>query len=226
MGFLQKLFGGGDSAPAAAPAAPAAAQPAKKAVEHAPPPTDPIPMIEESEAEGELKELYEASKQTLQLPVVPNLDKVLGNSPPMLEGTNAVIASVLGRTSIPGPVVSMVLYSIAAQSDCNYCGSFHKLGCRTLGVDEATLTALSENMADVTPERVQAIVAFAVKSAKTPTAVGQADYDALREMGISDAEIVEIVTLAALGVYLDVLADALKVDVDEFITQGLEATAA
>ena len=78
----------------------------------------------------------------------------------------------------------------------------------------------------MSPAPDPAIVAFAVKSAKTPTAVGQADYDALREMGISDAEIVEIVTLAALGVYLDVLADALKVDVDEFITQGLEATAA
>ncbi len=42
-------------------------------------------------------------------------------------------------------------------------------------------------------------------------------------MGISDSEIIEIVALAALGGYLDAIADALKIDVDEMIAQGLAA---
>jgi alkylhydroperoxidase family enzyme len=51
----------------------------------------------------------------------------------------------------------------------------------------------------------------------------EADYDKLRDMGISDAEIVEIVALAGLGVYLNIVADALKIEVDDMIKQGLVA---
>ncbi len=223
MGFLQKLFGGGD-APAPAAPAPVAAAPAASKVQHAPKPTDPIPLIEEDQVEGDLKDLYESIKQDMQVPTVPNIDKVLANAPHALVGTMGLINQVLANATIPGPVVSMVLYAIASASDCDYCGSWHKLSCRTIGVDEATLTALSENMNEVTPERVQAIVRFAMKAAKYPATVGQTDYDELRDLGISDAEIVEITVIAALGVYLDILSDALKVDVDEFITQGLEAS--
>jgi alkylhydroperoxidase/carboxymuconolactone decarboxylase family protein YurZ len=37
----------------------------------------------------------------------------------------------------------------------------------------------------------------------------------VRAEGVSDEEIVEIIALAALGNYLDTLADALRVDVDD-----------
>ena len=50
-----------------------------------------------------------------------------------------------------------------------------------------------------------------------------ADFDKLRDMGISDAEIVEIVALSGLGVYLNIVADALKIEVDDMIKQGLAA---
>ncbi|MFT5182076.1 MAG: alkylhydroperoxidase family enzyme, partial [Alphaproteobacteria bacterium] len=49
------------------------------------------------------------------------------------------------------------------------------------------------------------------------------DFDKLRDMGISDAEIVEIVALSGMGVYLNIVADALKIEVDDMIKQGLAA---
>jgi alkylhydroperoxidase family enzyme len=70
---------------------------------------------------------------------------------------------------------------------------------------------------------VQAIVSFGVKAAMAPNDMTDADYDKLRNMGISDSEIVEIVALAGLGVYLNFVADALKIDVDDMIKQGLAA---
>ena len=85
------------------------------------------------------------------------------------------------------------------------------------------MKALSGNLGNLTPERVQAIVAFAVSAAKAPKSLTNDDYDKLRDMGVSESEIVEIVTLAALGGYLDSISDALKIDVDEMIAQGLAA---
>jgi hypothetical protein len=38
---------------------------------------------------------------------------------------------------------------------------------------------------------------------------------------VGDRELVEIVALAALGNYMDTLADGLKVEVDEIVSQAL-----
>ena len=65
-------------------------------------------------------------------------------------------------------------------------------------------------------------MAFAKKCATDPHSLGDADYENLREQGISDEEIVEIIALAALGNYLDTIADALKLEVDEAIAQALQ----
>jgi alkylhydroperoxidase family enzyme len=92
-----------------------------------------------------------------------------------------------------------------------------------VGVDESMLAAVGNNLGSVTPERVQAIVAFGVKAAMSTGDLTDADYDKLRDMGISDSEIVEIVALSGLGVYLNIVADALKIEVDDMIKQGLAA---
>ncbi len=45
--------------------------------------------------------------------------------------------------------------------------------------------------------------------------------DAIRAQGVSDEEIIEVISLAALGNYLDTLADALKVPVDSVFRDAL-----
>ena len=116
----------------------------------------------------------------------------------------------------------MILYTVAAANKCNYCGSIHKVTCRTVGIDEDTLAALDSDLAGLSPRRVQAIVAFAKKCATDRQSLVDADYDSIREQGVSDEEMVEIISLAALGNYLDTLADSLKVEVDEAIAQALQ----
>ena len=48
-----------------------------------------------------------------------------------------------------------------------------------------------------------------------------ADYEEVRNQGVSDEEMVEIIALAALGNYLDTIANSLKLPVDDFIAQAL-----
>ncbi len=233
MGLLNKLFGGGGAATRARPnGAPPGAGPAVAAAGAVLPgdpsalPSlgeSPISGITEAEASEEVAAIFGQVKQALQIPFVPNILKMLANSPQALRATVGAMSELQLNSTLPKPVVSMVLYSIAAASECRYCGSVHKLSCRTVGIDEATLAALSGNLGTLTPQRVQAIVTFAVKVAKSPKSLSGGDFDKLREMGVSDAEVVEIVALAALGGYLDSVADALKIDVDEMIAQGLAA---
>lgn len=233
MGLLSKLFSGGDDAsqtqtsdaPANTGSSMAAATPVLPGDPAAVPPFSgsPIPGISEADASEEVAAVFGQVKEAMQIPFVPNILQMLANSPQALKATVGAIAELQLNSTLPRPVVSMVLYSVSAASECRYCGSMHKLSCRTLGIDDATLAALSGNLGTLTPERVQAIVAFAVKAAKSPKEVSGGDFEKLRDIGINDAEIVEIVALAALGSYLDTIADALKIDVDEMIAQGLAA---
>jgi alkylhydroperoxidase family enzyme len=95
------------------------------------------------------------------------------------------------------------------------------LTCRTLGVDEETLTLLVKDLGNVNPERIRAIIEFALKVAKDPQGLVAADYDRVREQGVTDEEIVEIVTVAGFAVFSDIMADALKVEVEAPIAQAL-----
>jgi uncharacterized peroxidase-related enzyme len=183
----------------------------------------PVDFIEEGQATAEVAEIYDGIKKALQVPEVPNIDKVLAHSPPALKATTALLGELYMGSSLPQPVIAMLLYSISLARSCQYCSSFHRLTCRMVGVDEAMLAAVGNDLGSVTPERIQAIVSFGLKSAMSTNDLTQADYDKLRDMGISDSEIVEIVALAGLGVYLNIVADALKIDVDDMIKQGLAA---
>lgn len=152
---------------------------------------------------------------------MPNIDKTLAVSPKALAGKWQLFRNVFLGTSLPASLAAMILYTVAAANKCNYCGSIHKVTCRSVGIDENTLAALDSDLAGLSPRRVQAIVAFAKKCATDRHNLSDADYESVREQGISDEEIVEIVSLAALGNYLDTIADSLKLEVDEAIVQAL-----
>lgn len=73
----------------------------------------------------------------------------------------------------------------------------------------------------MSPERIRAIIAFALKVAHDPQGVVAEDYERLRAHGITDEEVVDIVLNAAMSTFFDILADALKVEVEPEVVQGL-----
>jgi alkylhydroperoxidase family enzyme len=115
----------------------------------------------------------------------------------------------------------MILYTIAKSNNCMYCSATNELACRTLGVDEAALETLVEDLPSFTPQRVRVIIEFALKIAHDRQNLVAEDYDKVRAQGISDAELVEIVLVAAVGVFNDTVADALMIDVDSEVVAAL-----
>ena len=119
-------------------------------------------------------------------------------------------------------LASMIMFSIASAKNCQYCSAVHQVTCKTLGVDEETLTALAGHLETLAPRRVQEIVKFAIKCAMDPQSLSAADYDAVRDQGIGDDELMEIIALAALANYLDTLADGMKIEVDSVFKEALQ----
>ena len=184
-------------------------------------PISQLPLVEENEASGQSAELFDNIKEVMEIPFVPNIHKAVAAAPNALAGTWDVLQNVFLQTSLPMSLASMIMFSISAAKNCQYCSAVHQVTCKTLGVEEDTLAALQNDLSAVAPERVQAIVAFAQKCALNPQGLTEGDYDSVRHQGVTDEEIIEVISLAALANYLDTLADALKVPVDSAFQDAL-----
>ena len=172
-------------------------------------------FLQEGEATGEVAAVFDDVKRVMEIPFVPNILRSQAGSASALKGAWGALSNVFLGTRLPMSLAAMILYSISAARNCEYCSAVHRATCKTVGIDEETLAVLEKDLESLTPTRVQRIVLFAQKCASDPKAVSEADFDAVRDEGVTDEEIVEIVALAALGNYLDTIADAIQIDVDE-----------
>jgi alkylhydroperoxidase family enzyme len=182
-----------------------------------------LPHVEENEASSEVAHLFDESRRVTQTPYVLNFMKFAAPWLPAAELNLEILKTMYQKATLPGPLVSIIGFVIATDADCEYCVIGNEIGCRVAGIDDATLDALIQDLDSVSPERLRAVVAFARKTAKSPQLLEVADYDALREHGISDEEIVEIVTMSAIAVFNDIMADGLKMAVDGPRYEALDA---
>lgn len=184
-------------------------------------PISGLQMVEEDQAPPEVAEIYNEFKRHFQIPIAPNSIKTLGISPAALTTYWDFTRSFYEHTTLPESLTSMILFTIAETRDCKYCSASHELTCRSLGIDEATLAALVKDLGNVSPVRIRAIIEFALKAADTAQDLVAEDYDRVREQGITDEELVEIIHIVAMCNYLDTLSFATKIEVDPIVTQAL-----
>ncbi len=185
-------------------------------------PISGLPDQDEQQATGDVARIFEDMRREMDMPFVTNLFKTLALSPRILEGTWEMYRRVGLQTTLPQSLASMINFSVSAANNCHYCNSLHTVICKMVGIDDDTLTALNSDLEALAPQRVREVVKFAVKVGTDPQSLTTDDYDRLRDQGISDEEILEIIMLAAWGTFADRIADSLKVVLEPAFKQALE----
>ena len=147
-----------------------------------------------------------------QLGVVPNLFRVVANSPAALEGYLG-LSSALNKGALPAPTRERIALAIADFNGCGYCLSAHTyLGKNLAKLDDAELIA-NRNGASNDPI-ADAAVRFAVKVARERGHVGEDDVSAVRLAGYDDAQVIEIVLHVALNTWTNYINEVVKTDID------------
>jgi uncharacterized peroxidase-related enzyme len=180
-----------------------------------------LPMIEEADAAGEVARLYEDMKATLAMPFVPNMGKAVAIAPNVLSACTDIFRAFYANLTLPQALVAMISYCIPTAKNCHYCSANGELHCRSLGIDEGILEQLARDLGNVNPQRIRAIIQFALKCALDPQSLMAEDYDRVRDEGVTDEELVEIIFIASIANMTDTLADALKIEVDAPVAQAL-----
>ena len=146
-----------------------------------------------------------------QLGVVPNLFRLIGQSPAALEGFLA-FSGALGRT-LDVKTRNRVALATAEANGCDYCLSAHSyLATNLAKLDDAEIAANRRGHSN-DPETNAALV-FAAKVARQRGQVTDADVAAVKLAGYSDAEVVDIVANVALNVFTNFLNNVAATEID------------
>jgi len=175
-------------------------------------PISKLPVIEEEAAAGEIAETFDEIRTFLGVPSAGFMNLTAANSPATLVSGTRLFIDFFKQATLPPPLIFMIHYAISSAKNCTCCSASFKVACRSVGIDEEMLEALVKDLDAVKPQRVREIIKFAVNCALYPQGLTEADYDRVRDQGVSDEELVEIISWAALAMYNNTLADAMKMD--------------
>jgi uncharacterized peroxidase-related enzyme len=154
--------------------------------------------------------LLEAVKK--QLGVVPNLFRLVANSPAALKGY-LDLSGALGKGNLPAQTRERIALAVAEVNGCDYCLSAHAyLGKNLAKLDDAEITANRSGTSN--DPKAAAAVQFAVKVTRERGHVSDNDVRAVKAAGYDDAQVVEIVLHVALNSWTNYLNEVAKTEID------------
>jgi uncharacterized peroxidase-related enzyme len=169
----------------------------------------PIPASIEASPTA-ARPLLEAVKR--QLGVVPNVFRVVANSPAALEGYLG-LNGALGKGSLDAKTRERIALAISEVNGCNYCLSAHTYLAKTLAkLDDAEIARNRDGTS--TDPKADAAVRFAAKVARERGNVTDADLQAVRRAGYTDAVVIEIVLHVALTTLTNYVNEVAKTEID------------
>jgi len=167
-----------------------------------------IPSIEAAPAAA--KPLLESAKK--KLGSVPNLFRVIANSPAGLEGYFGLDAG-LAKGALDAKTRERIALAVAEVNGCSYCLSAHTYLGRNVAKLDDTEIAANRNGAS-NDLKADAALRFAVKVVRERGHVSDADVAAVKAAGFDDAEIIEIVLHVALNTLTNYVNEVAKTEID------------
>jgi uncharacterized peroxidase-related enzyme len=147
-----------------------------------------------------------------QLGVIPNLMKVVGNSPAALEGYLS-LSGALGKGTLGAKTGERIALAVAELNACNYCLSAHSyLAANLAKLDAAEIEANRRGTSD--DAKAAAAVRFATQVVKARGHVVDADVAAVKAAGFSQGEIIEIVVHVALNTLTNYVNEVAQTEID------------
>ena len=175
-----------------------------------------FPIIEaEQITDAKSKAVYEQILTELGFGIVPNLFKSMAIDPDILEANWKKFRSTILQGDLPRTLKEMIGVAISQANNSQYALNVHLHGLSALGMSEEILQTLVSDFANCPlPKRDKAVINFGLLVATQPLEVTEIDYQNLRDLGLDDSEIFEIVATADLFAFVNRYTDAIALEID------------
>jgi uncharacterized peroxidase-related enzyme len=147
-----------------------------------------------------------------KLGAVPNMFRLLANSPAVLEGYFSLDAA-LDKGALDARSRERIALAVAEVNGCGYCLAAHTfVGRKVAKLDDAEIAA--NRVGGSKHAKADAAVRFAALVAEKRGHVSEADLAGVKAAGYGDAELIEIVAHVALNVLTNYVNEVFDTDID------------
>lgn len=160
-------------------------------------------------ATGKAKELLDAVKSKLGL--VPNLTRAMANAPSVLEGYLG-LSGALGKGSLSAKTREQIALAVGQANECDYCLAAHSAIGKMVGLTPDQIRDSRRGTA-IDP-KADAIVRFARRLVDDRGRVSNDDVSEVREAGLDDGAIAEVVGNVALNIFTNYFNHVAETDID------------
>lgn len=141
----------------------------------------------------------------------PNVFTTMAHSPATL-GVFASALDALANSPLSAGLREQIGVAVAGMNGCDYCASAHTTLGKMLKVNDGEL---AQNLqAKSSDGKIQAALDFARKIVAARGHVADADIQAVRQAGYSEAEIVDLVTVTCVNIFTNYFNQVAGTDVD------------
>ena len=165
--------------------------------------------IDPSTATGKTKQLLDAVKGKLGM--VPNMTRVMAASPAVLE-SYLTFSGTLAGGLLDAKTREQLALLTAQENGCDYCLSAHTAIGKMVGLDDREIVASRHG--EGSNAKTTAALGFAKHVLEAKGKIREAELTEVREAGLSDGEIAEIIAHVALNVFTNYFNTAADVDID------------
>jgi uncharacterized peroxidase-related enzyme len=168
-----------------------------------------FPVPDESELPEDLQGLFRAARERIGF--VPNVFRAYSFRPERLSAWFAHFRLVMeGTPGLSEAEREMIAVVVSMANGCLYCLVAHGASLRQAWGDPvmADRITLDWRRAEGLTERQRAICALAEKVTKRPVECEEEDLDALRAHGLADADVWDVIEVAAMYNFTNRLAQA------------------
>ncbi|HEX3908349.1 MAG TPA: carboxymuconolactone decarboxylase family protein [Mycobacteriales bacterium] len=101
-----------------------------------------VPYVEEADATGIVKEVYDDIKTSRKLAKVPNFWRAIAHRPEYLKAEWFKLRDILETGTIDRKTKEMIAVAVSATNNCDYCIRSHTDALRSMGTTDAELVEL------------------------------------------------------------------------------------
>lgn len=166
-------------------------------------------LIDPAQATGTRKELLQQIHGAFG--ATPAMFRAVANSTAALQSMWDAFGA-LGSGVIPAKLGEQIAVAVADHNDCEYCLAAHTMLGRKAGASAAEMAAAQQG--ESADPQTAAALRFALQLVDNRGQVGDADVQALREVGFNDEQIVEILAHVALNLFTNYVNLAFQVPLD------------
>jgi alkylhydroperoxidase family enzyme len=170
-----------------------------------------IKLVEKEEATGRVAEIYETMINTMGF--IPNAFKVFSPSEHVLDKQFSNLGYYMRHKTLGGKLLAFIRLLVSDQEKCTYCVGMNSGILLQYGVlpDSLAEIKLDPGKAPLDAKEL-ALLLFVLKVVKDSNAIKQEDVDTLKNLGWSDADIMDATYHGTTQVGVDKIFNAFKIE--------------